>query len=69
MRRIDHPSIAHENSHMRDIVLAIPAVGPENHIASFGLAAGEMLAHGRMVLGLGGSGDGFVDGFADGVLS
>ena len=68
MRRIHHPSGAHENANMSDRVGAVATRGPEDHVASFGLGAREVLAEAGVVLGLGGTGDGEAFGFADGVL-
>ena len=68
MRRIHHPPLPHKNAHVRDIIDAIAARGPEDEVAGFCLGARQVRAHGGVVLGLGGAGDGFVEGGADGVL-
>ena len=68
MRRIDHIPGPLENADVPDAVGAVAASRPEQHVAGLGLGAGEVAAHGGVVLGLGGARDGFVQGLADGVL-
>lgn len=69
MRRINHPPVPHENPHVRYAVDAIAVVAaPEDEVAGLGLGAREVVAEGGVVLGLGGAGDGEVEGGADGVL-
>lgn len=68
MRRIHHPSSAHENTNVSDGVDAVATRGPEDHVAGFGLGAREVLAEAGVVLGLGGTWDSEAFGFADGVL-
>lgn len=68
MRRIDHIARPLENPDVSDAVGAVAACGPEQHVAGLGVGAGEVAAHGRVVLGLGGAGDGLLEGLADGVL-
>lgn len=68
MRRVDHPPGAHVDADVGDAIDAIAVGAPEDHVAGLGLGAGEMLAEGGVVLGLGGAWDGEAFGFADRVL-
>lgn len=68
MRRIDHPARPLENADVRDAVGAVAIRRPEQHVARLGVGAGEVAAHGGVVLGLGGARDGLLEGLADGEL-
>lgn len=68
MRRVDHVPGALEDADVHDARGAVAARGPEQQVAGPGVGAGQVVAEGGVVLRLGGAGDGFVLGLADGVL-
>lgn len=68
MGRVDHDAPADKNADMGHAVRAVAVRGIEEHVARFGLGAGEVLAETGMILGLRGAGDGIVAGCANGIL-
>lgn len=68
MGGVDNDAGADENGDVGDAVGAVAVGGPEEHVARFGLGAGQMLAEAGVILGLGGARDGVVASCADGVL-
>lgn len=68
MRGVDHVARSVEDADVPDLVGAVAVGGPEQHVAGLGVGAGDVAAHGRVVLRLGGAGDRLAQGLADGVL-
>ena len=68
MRRINHDAGPDEDGHMHNLVDAVPAFAPKQHVPRLGLRARDVLPHGGMVLELRRAGDGAVPGLARRVL-
>lgn len=54
--RVDHLAVTDNNADVNYIVPAVTVLAPEDHVARLSLGAGDVLAHGRVVLSLSSAG-------------